>query len=39
MKLDGYTERFCALREYARQHPQAQCIRAALGLKGERDAR
>ncbi|PHM47659.1 antirestriction protein [Xenorhabdus miraniensis] len=39
MKLDGYAERFCALREYARQHPQAQCIRSALGLKGERDAK
>ncbi|MDC9597932.1 antirestriction protein [Xenorhabdus sp. XENO-2] len=38
MKLDGYAERFYALREYARQHPQAQCIRAALGLKGARDA-
>ncbi|QTL40312.1 antirestriction protein [Xenorhabdus budapestensis] len=38
MKLDGYAERFCALREYVRQHPQAQCIRTALGLKGERDA-
>ncbi|SFN39820.1 antirestriction protein [Xenorhabdus japonica] len=34
MKLDGYAERFCALREYAWQHPQASCIRAALGLKG-----
>ncbi|CBJ80598.1 hypothetical protein XNC3_1170003 [Xenorhabdus nematophila F1] len=33
MKLDGYAERFCDLREYALQHPQAQCIRAALGLK------
>ncbi|MBC8947017.1 antirestriction protein [Xenorhabdus indica] len=39
MKLDGYAERLCTLREYARQHPQAQCIQAALGLKGERDAR
>ncbi|QTL40848.1 antirestriction protein [Xenorhabdus budapestensis] len=39
MKLDEYAERFCALREYVRQHPQAQCIRTALGLKGERDAR
>ncbi|WP_047685996.1 MULTISPECIES: antirestriction protein [Xenorhabdus] len=39
MKLDGYAERFCALREYALQHPQAQYIRAALGLKGERDAK
>ncbi|MDE1493340.1 antirestriction protein [Xenorhabdus bovienii] len=34
MKLDGYAERFCDLREYALQHPQAQYIRAALGLKG-----
>ncbi|MGJ0627282.1 antirestriction protein [Xenorhabdus bovienii] len=34
MKLDGYAERFCDLREYALQHPQASCIRAALGLKG-----
>ncbi|CDH04878.1 hypothetical protein XBO1_1510007 [Xenorhabdus bovienii str. oregonense] len=34
MKLDGYAERFCDLREYALQHPQASCIRVALGLKG-----
>ncbi|WP_416777287.1 antirestriction protein [Xenorhabdus budapestensis] len=34
MKLDGYAERFCALREYALQHPQTEYIRAALGLKG-----
>ncbi|CDM88709.1 antirestriction protein [Xenorhabdus bovienii] len=34
MKLDGYAERFCDLREYALQHPHASCIRAALGLKG-----
>ncbi|MCP9268237.1 antirestriction protein [Xenorhabdus sp. XENO-1] len=34
MKPDRYAERFCALREYALQHPQAQYIRAALGLKG-----
>ncbi|MDE9533152.1 antirestriction protein, partial [Xenorhabdus bovienii] len=34
MKLDGYAERFCDLCEYALQHPQASCIRAALGLKG-----
>nr|WP_232370028.1 antirestriction protein [Xenorhabdus lircayensis] len=40
MKQDEYAEQFCALREYAAlQHPQAQCIRAALGLTGEHDAK
>ncbi|PHM30274.1 antirestriction protein [Xenorhabdus innexi] len=32
LKLDGYAERFCALREYALQHPETQFIRAVLGL-------
>ncbi|MDX8000004.1 antirestriction protein [Xenorhabdus sp. Reich] len=32
LKLDGYAERFGALREYALQHPETQFIRAALGL-------
>ncbi|WP_340621593.1 antirestriction protein [Xenorhabdus siamensis] len=34
MKQDEVAERFCDLRAYALQHPQAQCIRAALGLAG-----
>ncbi|MDX7988784.1 antirestriction protein [Xenorhabdus sp. 12] len=39
MKQGEYAEQFYNLREYAAlQHPQAQCIRAALGLKGGCDA-
>ncbi|WP_339378911.1 antirestriction protein [Xenorhabdus sp. BG5] len=34
MKQDEVAERFCDLRAYALQHPQAPCIRAALGLAG-----
>ncbi|MDX7993098.1 antirestriction protein [Xenorhabdus littoralis] len=38
MKQCEYAEQFCNLREYAAlQHPQTQCIRAALGLKGGGD--
>ncbi|MEQ1966491.1 antirestriction protein [Xenorhabdus nematophila] len=32
MAQGDVAEQFCDLREYARQHPQAPCIRAALGL-------
>nr|WP_228005915.1 antirestriction protein [Xenorhabdus sp. BG5] len=39
MESDGYAARIYALRKYALQHPQAQYIRAALGLEGERDAK
>ncbi|PHM36088.1 antirestriction protein [Xenorhabdus mauleonii] len=40
MKQGEYAEQFCNLREYAAlQHSQAQCIRAALGLKGDCDAK
>ncbi len=34
IKQDEIAERLCDLREYALQHPQAQCIREALGLAG-----
>ncbi|WP_408674137.1 antirestriction protein [Xenorhabdus szentirmaii] len=40
MKQGEYAEQFCNLREYAAlQHPQAQYIQAALGLKGGCDAK
>ncbi|MBE8598178.1 antirestriction protein [Xenorhabdus sp. BG5] len=34
IKQDEIAERLCDLREYALQHPQAPCIREALGLAG-----
>ncbi|WP_244149739.1 antirestriction protein [Xenorhabdus eapokensis] len=34
VKQDEIAERLCDLREYALQHPQAPCIRAALSLAG-----
>ncbi|WP_431768954.1 antirestriction protein [Xenorhabdus khoisanae] len=34
IKQDEIAERLCDLRAYALQHPQAPCIRAALGLAG-----